>query len=85
MTDVTAQICGYRDMAFYMIFSILFSKTYRKKTNLNFLTFSRTIDKVLLGAANLVSKYDCSNPYGYRDMALLMIFSMFFLEKLYVR
>ena len=33
-------------------------------------------------AANLASKYDCSNLFGFRDMAFFMIFYYFFFKKL---
>ena len=31
--------------------------------------------------ANLESKYDCSNPFGFRDMAFYDFFIVFFQKK----
>ena len=63
-----------------MVFRFFLKKLrYKKLTELNMIFSS-----VLWGpigvhsrAASLASRYDCSNPYGFRDMALFMIFHFF--------
>ena len=72
---------------FFMIFSVFFPKNLDiKKTNRTwFSIFSTPLYwgpiRVRSRAANLASKYDCSFLFGFRGMALFMIF-YFFLKKI---
>ena len=41
---------------------------------LKFFTLYLVDVRVLSGVANLASKYDCSNPFSFRDMTFFVIF-----------
>ena len=60
-----------------MIFFCYFFKNLRYKKiepNLNFSTLYWVAVKVHSGVENLASKYDCLNPFGFRDMAFFLFF-----------
>ena len=65
-------------MTFFVFFFQSFSVTFF----LNFPTLYLDNVRVLSRIANLASKYNCSNPCSFRDMAFFVILKKSFSEKL---
>ena len=67
---------GFLDMSFFIFFFHFFNKELRYKMNLpNFKlsTLKRGTVGLYAGFANLASKYDCSNYFGFHDMEFVLI------------
>ena len=65
-----------RDRVFYDFFYFL-SKNLDMKKLTEFEVLNSIVgycDSINSGLADLTSKFECSNPFGIRDMAFLMIF-----------
>ena len=71
---ITAEIILVFEIWRYIVF---FCENYQ---NLKFSTLFWPALRVKSAVAQLVSKYDCSNPFGFREMAFYMI-SFLFLHK----
>ena len=83
---MTAQILYFFAIwRFYVFFKFFyFSKNLdiKKLTELEFLNLIVGSVRVQSGVTNLESKYDCSNSFGFRELAFFMIISIsFFFQK----
>ena len=72
-------LLSFRDIAF-CDFSKNFQKTWNNFCfqNLKFFTLYLGAVRVLSGITNFASKYDCSIPCSFRDMAFFVIFQKIF-------
>ena len=62
-------------LRFFIIFFLQKILYIKNQPNFNFSTLSWDAVRLHPEVENRESKYDCSSPFGFRDMAFFMIFS----------
>ena len=87
-SSITAQILLIFEIwLFYDVFNFFKKKKLgcEIKKELEFLTLLWRSISLKSGVTNMASKYECSNFFGFKDMAFFLNFKFFFIKKTYIK